>query len=413
MKMDNSHLSLNSQSNDADWVKPNREEAYYGLAGDIVKTIEPHSEADPVALLVQLLASVGNIVGNKPHFVVEDDIHTLKIYPVMVGDTSKARKGTAWSRIITIIKDIEPEWVKNKVLSGLSSGEGLIYAVKDDHPTEISDKRILVFEPEFSSALKVLKREGNILSPVIRQAWDSCTLRTLTKNDPLRASDTHITIIGHITKEELIKHLAETEMANGFGNRFLWVYVKRSKCLPEGGKLDNEKLKPLIEKLRKAIEFADSVNEISKDKEATKIWCEVYPVLSEGKLGIAGALTARAEAYVMRLACLYALLDCSNAICPAHLKAALALWKYSEDSVSYIFGNRLGETIVDNILDALKEAFPKALSRTDINNLFSRHKSSADIARALKWLKEEDKVYSEYRETLGRKEEVWYLKVAK
>jgi predicted transcriptional regulator len=68
---------------------------------------------------------------------------------------------------------------------------------------------------------------------------------------------------------------------------------------------------------------------------------------------------------------------------------------------------------VDNILDALKEAFPKALSRTDINNLFSRHKSSADIARALKWLKEEDKVYSEYRETLGRKEEVWYLKVAK
>jgi hypothetical protein len=34
--------------------------AYYGLAGDVVRAIEPHSEADPNGILIQLLAAVGN-----------------------------------------------------------------------------------------------------------------------------------------------------------------------------------------------------------------------------------------------------------------------------------------------------------------------------------------------------------------
>src|SRR5690348_11866479 len=37
-------------------------DAYHGLAGDIVRSIEPHSEADPVALLVQTLASAGSAI---------------------------------------------------------------------------------------------------------------------------------------------------------------------------------------------------------------------------------------------------------------------------------------------------------------------------------------------------------------
>src|SRR5262245_43077054 len=36
-----------------DWPAPPAVEAFHGLAGNIVRTLEPHSEADPVALLVQ------------------------------------------------------------------------------------------------------------------------------------------------------------------------------------------------------------------------------------------------------------------------------------------------------------------------------------------------------------------------
>lgn len=49
--------------------------AYYGLAGDVVRTIAPHSEADPVAILVQFLTAVGNAIGRGPYYQVEGDRH--------------------------------------------------------------------------------------------------------------------------------------------------------------------------------------------------------------------------------------------------------------------------------------------------------------------------------------------------
>src|SRR5215470_17347849 len=78
--------------------------AYYGLAGDVVRTIEPHSEADPIAILIQLLAYFGNMAGRNPHYRVEGDYHRANIYAVLVGDTSKARKGTSAGRIRSVVK---------------------------------------------------------------------------------------------------------------------------------------------------------------------------------------------------------------------------------------------------------------------------------------------------------------------
>src|SRR5262245_18996660 len=81
-----------------------------------------------------------------------------------------------------------------------------------------------------------MKREGNILSRVIRDAWDGRErLQTLTKNSPTKATNACISIVAHITVEELRRMLDETAMANGFANRFLFACVKRSTLLPLGG----------------------------------------------------------------------------------------------------------------------------------------------------------------------------------
>jgi hypothetical protein len=40
-----------------DWPLPPRAAAFTGLAGEIVRAIEPHSESDPLAILVQLLSA--------------------------------------------------------------------------------------------------------------------------------------------------------------------------------------------------------------------------------------------------------------------------------------------------------------------------------------------------------------------
>lgn len=400
-------------------------QALHGLAGDVVAALAPHTESDPVAILVQLLVYFGNAVGPNPHFQVEADRHGMNLFVVLVGETAKARKGTSAGQIRRIFKEVDPEWVAGCLAHGLSSGEGLINLIRDsqeknqpikeggrvtgyqpvvvDHGVE--DKRALIIEEEFASPLKVMRREGNTLSPVIRCAWDGKDLRTLTKNSPQRASEPHVSIIGHVTRDELLRHLGTTEAGNGFGNRFLWCLVRRSKCLPEGGSLSTEGLRPLVQRLRSAVDFARSRGELRRSAEARELWSAVYPALSEGKPGLLGAMIARAEAQVTRLSAIYALLDGSAEILPEHLLAALALWDYLEASARYVFGTALGDPTADELLQLLREA-PGGLTRTEIRDHFSRHKP-AEIDRALKMLEGQGLANRKDKPTAGRPAELW------
>ncbi|HEX2243241.1 MAG TPA: DUF3987 domain-containing protein, partial [Gammaproteobacteria bacterium] len=174
----------------------------------------------------------------------------------------------------------------------------------------------------------------------------------------------HIRIIGHITVDELRWYPDRTECGNGFANRFLYLCVKRSKCLPEGGNLSDDALKPLVKRLAEAIGYARAIEEVTMDDQARTIWHAVYPELSEGLPGLLGAVTSRAEVQVIRLALLYALLDQSSVIQPTHLKAGLAVWEYAEASARYIFGSAVGDPVADDILRALR-ANPNGLSRTE------------------------------------------------
>ena len=217
-----------------------------------------------------------------------------------------------------------------------------------------------MFEPEFANVLRVLERQGNRLSSVIRDAWDGRTLRTLTRTTSAKATGAHISIVGHITADELRRYLDRTEIANGFGNRFLWVCVRRSKSLPEGGRMHTVDVGPLVAELREAVRFAGTVGRVEREPSARELWHDVYDELSEGLPGLVGALTGRAEAQVMRIAHVYALLDQSAEITHEHLEAALEVWHYCLDSVRHVFGSSLGDPIADTILDALRKAAARA-----------------------------------------------------
>jgi hypothetical protein len=136
--------------------------------------------------------------------------------------------------------------------------------------------------------------------------------------------------------------------------------------------------------------FARNVAEMTRDAEACTLWTEVYEGLSEGKLGLLGAVTSRAEAQVMRLACVYALLDCSRIIRKPHLEAALDVWRYCEESARFIFGDSLGDPVADEILRSLRAA-TDGLTRTELSNLFGRNRSAREIGRALKSATKETK----------------------
>lgn len=381
------------------WPQPPEATAFHGLAGDVVQMISTHTEADPAAVLSMLLAAFGNMAGASAHFLAEARQHPARIWPVLVGETAKGRKGSAWSSLRYLLDRIDPHWLAQCTASGLSSGEGLIWAVRDpilrhkvgkeggieEHIEDegVADKRLLTIEEEFPAVLKVAAREKNIVSDILRRAWDHGDLRTMTKNSPARATGAHITVIGHITKPDLARLLSETDALNGFGNRFLWLAVRRSKLLPEGGALHTENLEPLTFRLRQALDFARKVTLIQRSEAARALWHEVYPVLTADRSGVWGALTSRAEAQVMRLALIYAVLDCSPQIEVAHLQAALAFWQFCDRSTRFIFGESLGDRVADRILDELRCAGSGGMTRNELRELFSRNLTAVQLDAAL------------------------------
>ena len=390
-------------------------EAYHGPAGEVVRQILPNTEADAAALLFSFIIYFGGMIGRGAHFKVEGDTHYLKNYAVLVGKTAKGRKGVSEGRVNEFMFKVDPNFVAGNTASGLSSGEGLIENARDPKirgeevvDAGVNDKRLIVTESEFASPLTLMSREGNILSMVLRNAWDDKILRTMTRNNPLKSTGSHISILGHITQRELRKHLTEEKLGAGIANRFMFALVHRSKVLPHGGK-PNPVMPETVRKLKEAVSFGSTRREIplgfEEDPEhglsATELWEEIYEDLSEGSESLFGAVTSRAEVHVRRVATLYAVLDCSPVVTVDHLLAGLAVWQYAEDSARILFGDLRGDPVADLIREELDLRGEEGMTKTEISDLFSRNTDARRINAALQDLLDADLVVAHKEEAQG------------
>ena len=196
---------------------PPAQDAYHGLPGAIVQKIAPHTEADPIAILTQPLVACGALIGRGAWFQVEATRHHPNQFLLLIGDAARARKGSSFDHVTRLLSEVDPAF-PSRLTAGLSSGEGLVWAVRDpngQHPGA-GGKRLMVTEPEFANVLKQTQRDINTLSPTLRSAWDGRPLALLTRTAPARATDAHMSIIGHITQTELRRHATTVDIANGF-----------------------------------------------------------------------------------------------------------------------------------------------------------------------------------------------------
>lgn len=384
---------------------------YHGLAGQIVTTIAPHTEADPVAILSQLLVAFGAAVGRGAYFQVEATRHHANEFLVLVGDSAKARKGSSLDHVRRLL-DAADRSLSARTLTGLSSGEGLIWAVRDpaDNDPGVTDRRLLVVEPEFASVLKTASRDISTLSPTLRSAWDGRPLAILTRSAPARASEAHISVIGHITSTELQHHVTPVELANGLLNRFLIVVCRRVRLLPDGGHPDPLAGTGLDHTLRLALAAARDAGELRFTDPARGLWHDAYRRLAQPQPGIAGQLAARAEAHAIRLALIYALLDRAPAIAPDHLHAALALRDYTARSAAWALEPDTGDPIAEHIHAALRRS-PDGLTRTQLVDLLHRNVPARRLDQALANLAASGKADRQrILTTGGRPAELWTAK---
>lgn len=386
------------------WPSPPAPAVWHGIIGEIVRQIEPHTEADPVAVLGQLLVMLGNVIGRVPRWETDGVSHGTNLYLTIVGTTSAGRKGTSFAQARAVLKGCDSTWMANGFSGGLVSGEGVIYAVRDpivkrmrtgdqkqgmlsfneiELDPGIQDKRLLIVESEFGRVLSVMKRDGNTLSEVLRDGWDGTELKTNSKNSPLTATNAHISLIGHVTSQELIAKLGDNEITNGFANRFMWLCARRSKLLPHGGEAHLIDWTDVRNRMWDAISWAslggDSPGglKIDRDDEANKLWNEHYRRLTTPPPGNVGALMCRAAPHVMRVAAIYAIMDRSTFVKKVHLEAGLAFWKYCEESVAYLFGSAELDEHAQELLEGLRKAGEKGLTVTQIRRtIFGNHKDA-------------------------------------
>jgi hypothetical protein len=127
----------------------------------------------------------------------------------------------------------------------------------------------------------------------------------------------------------------------------------------------------------------------------------------EGRMS---GILSRAEAQIMRLACVYALLDCSTAIRRVHLEAAYALWKYCEDSARYIFdGNALSKQ-AQKYLDWLLKAGVVGLNKTELTG--KNGNRTIGLNEGLSELQLAGLASQVLTPTRGRAEERWFATAA-
>ncbi|MEP6959251.1 MAG: hypothetical protein ABI980_11025 [Nitrospirota bacterium] len=400
--------------------------ALHGLAWDVVRLIETHTEADPVSLLVSFLSEFDTMLNRTPHLILDGSYHPFLFWQVLFGQSSKSRKSTAGRRIESLMPIADATWTRGESKGTLSSGEGLAYAVRDAQYQEqpikekgqptgetvricidpgVTDKRFFLVQSEFGAVLRVMAREGNSLSGVLRDAWDGNTLAPMTKATRVRATDPHIGIVSHVTQDELRRNLTDTATSNGFGNRFCWFAVRRSKELPFPGTPIESDLAAVAARLKDALRVARGVGALRLSASTREAWGAVYHELSADRPGMAGALLGRAEAHVMRLAGLYALLDGRDTIDLVHINAALALWQHAEASTKMIFGDSLGDPAADTMLKAIRAS--GELTDTQLSDLFGRNLSAVKLELAKGVLAAAGLVHCVTLETGGRPRIIW------
>lgn len=423
-------------------------EALYGLLGEIAREAAERSEADPAMIYGTAATRFGIAAGRGAYHYIGEKAHHARLYIAGVGKTSQGRKGT--SEVVTsrIFEKAEAQLASGmygpigrdgtRALAiergPLSSGEGIIHAIRDpkweapkkkgkknDAPAGlelvdpgVEDKRLLVIEEEFATALRANERTGNILSAVLRMGWDGATMSPLIKTNRDKASNPHVGVIGHITEPELHSLIGSVALSNGFANRFLWLCTRRSKLMPEPGRIPDDTVDALADRLADAIAWAhEHQREIAFTDDASAMWADAYPWLTrEDRPGASDDVCGRLAPYARRIALLNAISDKSPAIEPRHLSAALAFVRYAEASAIYLFGGTsrdASSAARQKIMDALAAG---PLTQDGVRDLFDRHMRAADLAALLDDMQASGLITCTEERTKGRPRKLWSREIS-
>ena len=348
------------------------EEIFHGPLGDIVNILDPHTEADPIGVLMSLMTMYSVAIGPEPTVKVGNTNQKLVVWTILAGDSGIGRKGTATGDARLVVEKAVPHLFDrtSHFISAPNSGAGFVADLhnralqndwvekKEDDDGEVHISGLLpgfpalMVVPEMAAVFRTNKVDTT-LSQNLREAWEGGSLSNVTKKESIVVDSPHIGIVGHITPTELETSLSESDSGGGTANRMLWIFVERSKRLKLGGNLSGEELEKAASMFKEAVDFAsDFGGTVTLSQEAKNYWLDVvYDEIDEAILSSETVKTfaARSIPYAYRLAALYALSCHRTEISVDDLDAAAGIIRYVVESINHItrnFKNAVKEQII-------------------------------------------------------------------
>jgi len=401
------------------------EEAFYGVIGKIVNLIKDETEASSESLLFQALAILGNLLDRKFYITINGSNIYTNEFVLIVGKTSKARKGTSFRAVSYFFKKAWGKVYEDRIRRGVSTGEGIIWTIRDDvyidfikkngerkrklQSPGVLDKNIIFLEEEFSKPIKNARRESNNLSETLRVAFDSETLQSISKTQPATATDPNITLIGHTTREEFTRVLNEVDKDNGFFNRILFVHSYRSNIISQPK--DFEELLIKSDLLTELFLLKDFINKshstkVTFSEDGAFWWNNFYEQYALAPEQANENIKGRTETHILKVAMILAVSDRTHIINANHLESAKAMLDYSTQTIDYIFkDSKSNSNSAFAILEFLKSKGGKC-SRTEISyELFKKKVRSFKIDQYRDELRENCLIEISFQD----KTEIWSL----
>lgn len=342
-------------------------EAFTGVLGEIVKRLDPWSEADPIAVLSSLLSACSVLTQGGVRVYTGGKWQSPLLNVLLFGESAIGRKGTSGTVMFKVVthRNAYPQWRTQHVSSGApSSGAGLVKRlatmaidaewliplrqIPQERRVQAVEQPVTRLKRSFPALLyvqeiaKVLHRArmDDAYDDNIRCMWQGDDLKAkISKNAEVTLVDPVAAWLCHVTPAEFLAKLGRTSLAGGTFNRFLLFWVRRTKVIPREKPIPDTVLAPLAKTFKDRIEFGRTAGNIDLNTAAEKFWItELHPEVDRALTAspMWQEFTGRALDNILRMAAIYAAMDQRKEINATDLKAARAVQRYVFDSLPMV-----------------------------------------------------------------------------
>jgi hypothetical protein len=329
----------------------------YGIFGKMAELAAQHTEADPVAHIATLYSYTGTMAGREYSVFGQP----TACWPLLIGDSSYGRKGTAKNDIMRFFDRIEDRSLLPRVTSSAVSESGIVREVRDKSektdkttgmPTDkgIEEKRLWVYLSEFGKMLHAFKTPGLNAQEVLCSLYDGEDQRISTAKEVITATRQAVSLYGSMTGEMLADRFDPGALSGGILTRLMPVFVDRVTLyrgleFPEEWKVEcaalGLDLATRIDCMRRAVgKNSGKTKEITFDRDVTRWWRKEgheYLTTDPSNLsGFARMWSGRRAGNFQRLTGILALSDETDEVNMGHVHPALSFVDYAMDSLGCI-----------------------------------------------------------------------------